>query len=669
MQFVKAFLLLCALVSANATTPITINIIGKGTVRGATNGQALTIDKAYTLTAAPGSGFIFRGWTGSATSAKASLSFHMQPEFSLTATFEDITRPTVAIFAPKANQRLLTSDILIGGSAKDNDRVQMVQFRVNGSSWTNASGTTFWDAPITLIPGPNKLEAISIDYASKTSTVSAVTVTYVVCEPVQFSVDGPGKISPVPASCYEIGKTYTVTAVPKAGCVFEGWSGSTNSLTRSLKFQMRSRLAFTAKFRDATKPTITVTSPNKSSAETPNGEITIAGRATDNVSVERIFWSANGGQWIEANGTTLWNMTVPLEPGPNRIRVYSQDTVGNISSTREIFIMSVRELARVYFPMQAGNQWTFLGPYGRTSKQIIAREDGSFILKDGGTDFVETYYKYNGDYSQALNLGLAYQTFTMTMYPPFPEFDQKNLAHGGTSTVQMSALFYDPTFPDPETSVQMKYSIKVTTIPKVIVPAGEFRDCRMLSISAWGYIPGKGWDNFAKGAYVLAPNVGIIQNGLFRTVNGAYQFGAWENLEHATVDGIPIGLSPAVELAAQSVQSSSVPGSLTMNPDAAVVITEPAPEIVHPVTVHGALEDRIPVIVPQAVTIQTIENQEPGFSFQFNTELGRTYRVQASYDLVNWADLISAFIAQEDRYDFVDPETSDAFRFYRVIAE
>src|SRR4051812_7556472 len=115
MIFIRALILfLCVFATTNAATaPISISIVGKGLVKSATNGQSLTIDKAYTLTAVPAAGFVFRGWSGSTNSPKASLSFRMQADFVLTATFEDMTRPTVAILAPKSNQRLVTNNLLI----------------------------------------------------------------------------------------------------------------------------------------------------------------------------------------------------------------------------------------------------------------------------------------------------------------------------------------------------------------------------------------------------------------------------------------------------------------------------------------------------------------------------------------------------------------------------
>lgn len=76
--------------------PLTLTRVGSGTVRGATNGQFLVVNRAYSLTAAPGRGQVFRGWSGDVTSAASTVRFVMQSNTALTAEF--IPNP----FAPVA---------------------------------------------------------------------------------------------------------------------------------------------------------------------------------------------------------------------------------------------------------------------------------------------------------------------------------------------------------------------------------------------------------------------------------------------------------------------------------------------------------------------------------------------------------------------------------------
>jgi hypothetical protein len=88
--------------SAVATRPIfcavpatlNLDIRGKGSVKGGTNGQKFTIGKQYTLTATPLAGYAFSNWTGDVSSYLPSVSFVMQPSLTLTANF--VTNPFIA---------------------------------------------------------------------------------------------------------------------------------------------------------------------------------------------------------------------------------------------------------------------------------------------------------------------------------------------------------------------------------------------------------------------------------------------------------------------------------------------------------------------------------------------------------------------------------------------
>ncbi len=60
---------------------------GSGTVTPNLNGQILQLGKSYTITARPGAGYVFAGWTGSITAGTRSLSFVLQSNLVLQANF------------------------------------------------------------------------------------------------------------------------------------------------------------------------------------------------------------------------------------------------------------------------------------------------------------------------------------------------------------------------------------------------------------------------------------------------------------------------------------------------------------------------------------------------------------------------------------------------------
>jgi uncharacterized repeat protein (TIGR02543 family) len=75
--------------------PISLSTMGAGTISGATDGALLQIERPYTLAAKPASGYLFAGWTGSASSSNATLHFVMASNLTFTATFVTNYFPSV----------------------------------------------------------------------------------------------------------------------------------------------------------------------------------------------------------------------------------------------------------------------------------------------------------------------------------------------------------------------------------------------------------------------------------------------------------------------------------------------------------------------------------------------------------------------------------------------
>jgi len=67
--------------------PTLISVTGNGSVTPDLNGQTLTIGQSYTVTAIPGPGQRFAGWSGSLGSKDPTITFIMSSELSLTANF------------------------------------------------------------------------------------------------------------------------------------------------------------------------------------------------------------------------------------------------------------------------------------------------------------------------------------------------------------------------------------------------------------------------------------------------------------------------------------------------------------------------------------------------------------------------------------------------------
>jgi hypothetical protein len=90
-------------------TVLTVITNGRGTMTPGYGGQQLEIGRTYSMTALPALGFVLTNWSSNlgfptnTVTNKAALSFLMQSNLVLTATFFDTTRPMVAIASPTAN--------------------------------------------------------------------------------------------------------------------------------------------------------------------------------------------------------------------------------------------------------------------------------------------------------------------------------------------------------------------------------------------------------------------------------------------------------------------------------------------------------------------------------------------------------------------------------------
>ena len=75
--------------------PLQLGKIGSGVILGATNLQMLELTRPYSLTVKPNPGNLFVSWTGSINQAETLVSFHMEPDFALTAVFQTNLFPQV----------------------------------------------------------------------------------------------------------------------------------------------------------------------------------------------------------------------------------------------------------------------------------------------------------------------------------------------------------------------------------------------------------------------------------------------------------------------------------------------------------------------------------------------------------------------------------------------
>lgn len=325
------------------TAPLIVNVKGGGSVLPNYNGVNLEVGRRYSVRAYPAAGNVFQSWAGVTNPpAGVVLSFVMQTNLILEASFVDVARPTVTATAPSRNARQTNSVATLKGIARDNREVAAVYYQVNGGQWSIAAGTTNWLGQINLAAGQNTWRVYAVDATGNCSLTNSQVVTYVVNLPLIVQTNGSGVVSPnYNNRPLEIGVTYSMSARAVAGFVFTNWIVSdsfttTNSTRPTLSFLMRSNLIVQANFRDVQRPTLTISNSALTAGKMAGATVVARGAASDNGKIAGVYYQLNGGLWSLAEGAIAWFAPIKLAAGTNQFRAYCVDTDGNKSVTNTV---------------------------------------------------------------------------------------------------------------------------------------------------------------------------------------------------------------------------------------------------------------------------------------------------------------------------------------------
>ncbi|HXG46864.1 MAG TPA: Ig-like domain-containing protein [Methylomirabilota bacterium] len=161
----------------------------------------------------------------------------------------DTAAPRVAITYPAANARLTEAAVVMRGSASDNLQVRRVEFQWNDQPFQPADGTTAWLAALALAPGANVLRVRSVDAVGNQSPIVERIIYHVASGRLTVAVEGHGTVTPdLNGQLLELGRTFTITAVPERDFVFAGWEGGLSNAAPRLTFVMTSNLTLRARF-------------------------------------------------------------------------------------------------------------------------------------------------------------------------------------------------------------------------------------------------------------------------------------------------------------------------------------------------------------------------------------------------------------------------------------
>ena len=88
----------------------------------------------------------------------------------------DTTPPTITITSPANNTEVSSTIVTVSGTAADNVAVAKVEVSTDGVTWTTASGTTVWNADVTLHLGSNTIYVRAADAAGNRATTRITVV-------------------------------------------------------------------------------------------------------------------------------------------------------------------------------------------------------------------------------------------------------------------------------------------------------------------------------------------------------------------------------------------------------------------------------------------------------------------------------------------------------------
>ncbi len=169
--------------------------------------------------------------------------------------------PTVAITSPAPGARLFSANTNVTGIAHDDVEIESVEYQLQNSTgstgWQTASGGANWSVPITMTPGTNTITVHTVGFGGQVSAPVSRSFFYVVTNQLTVITNGLGKFVPsLNGKFLEIGRRYTITAVPTNNWLFSNWSGTISSNSAVLNFLMQSNMILQGNF--VTNPFIPV---------------------------------------------------------------------------------------------------------------------------------------------------------------------------------------------------------------------------------------------------------------------------------------------------------------------------------------------------------------------------------------------------------------------------
>jgi len=163
--------------------------------------------------------------------------------------------PALAITAPDASAKVTSDNVPLAGTTDPSTNPASVQYRVENSAgdaaYQVAAGVSSWSGTAAgLAPGSNVIRVQSLDGSGNVIAEATRTIDYVVEGTLTVGASGNGAVTSayLGTTSQPVGESFTVKAIPAAGYVFAGWTGSMTSGSAALAFTMQDGLNLQANF-------------------------------------------------------------------------------------------------------------------------------------------------------------------------------------------------------------------------------------------------------------------------------------------------------------------------------------------------------------------------------------------------------------------------------------
>lgn len=232
--------------------------------------------------------------------------------------------------------------------------------------------------------------------AANVATTSAVTLTFSRAMNIN-SVQNAFSTTPATTGTFQWSPTNNALTYTPNG----GWPGTTLMNVRiaptatdattgkQLYAAFEARFTTGAPAADTTPPVVALNSPSDLAKVT--GAIAISGQASDNVAMQRVEVSLDGGNWFSANGTTSWSYpldTTNFANGSHTIAARAVDTSNNISTIASVQVRFVNVPGAYVRRIAPGNSTAVVDCTSATWTKDQPYALGSFGYAGGTSAFV-----------------------------------------------------------------------------------------------------------------------------------------------------------------------------------------------------------------------------------------------------------------------------------------